>query len=364
MYIKPYIIFNNVNSHNSNTSNFTLENITDNINTQLLILDKDNKESKESNLEIEEKACFIRQQKLEYWKSLLEIYNNNHNSSSNTPKLDKTIEDEIQNILNNKTLNEFVEFENEILETFNELDDTNDILYWTRVLDRIRYKKSFLIIDNMYNIFLDNNKEAFFEEQEEKANSTIVNTYNNTNTTNTTNNPHTIKLEEEDEEEEEEEEAGESNEIKLYKEKDEENKTDIYNIPKNNNKNSNTNNTYIKYYAPKYYNRIKRGYDWNKYYQLHFDYDNLPPKVIQGYKFIIYYYELKNTKQAPQYSIEPSDTPNTCILRFKAGPPYRDIAFSILNREWDMEEKHGFKNLFHRGTYYLYFNFKRYRYRR
>ena len=25
---------------------------------------------------------------------------------------------------------------------------------------------------------------------------------------------------------------------------------------------------------------------------------------------------------------------STCILRFSAGPPYEDIAFRILNKEW------------------------------
>ena len=43
---------------------------------------------------------------------------------------------------------------------------------------------------------------------------------------------------------------------------------------------------------------------------------------------------------------------------------YEDIAFKIVNREWDMTEKSGFKNVFDRGILYLYFNFKRYRYKR
>ncbi len=36
---------------------------------------------------------------------------------------------------------------------------------------------------------------------------------------------------------------------------------------------------------PKYYNRVKSGYEWNKYNQTHYDQDNPPPKVIQGYQF-------------------------------------------------------------------------------
>ena len=44
-----------------------------------------------------------------------------------------------------------------------------------------------------------------------------------------------------------------------------------------------------------------------------------------------------------------------CIIRFHAGPPYEDIAFKIANREWDMTERAGFKNLFDRGILRLYF---------
>ncbi|KAJ1934848.1 hypothetical protein EC988_008675, partial [Linderina pennispora] len=36
---------------------------------------------------------------------------------------------------------------------------------------------------------------------------------------------------------------------------------------------------------PRYYNRVHTGYEWNKYNQTHYDTDNPPPKVVQGYKF-------------------------------------------------------------------------------
>ena len=35
---------------------------------------------------------------------------------------------------------------------------------------------------------------------------------------------------------------------------------------------------------PRYFNRVKTGYDWNKYNQTHYDHDNPPPKTVQGYK--------------------------------------------------------------------------------
>jgi len=115
---------------------------------------------------------------------------------------------------------------------------------------------------------------------------------------------------------------------------------------------------------PRYFNRVRTGYEWNKYNQVHYDYDNPPPKVIQGYKFNIFCPDLIDKSKAPQYSFERADSQNTCIIRFHAGPPYEDIAFKIVNREWDMTEKAGFKNVFDRGILYLYFNFKRYRYKR
>lgn len=38
---------------------------------------------------------------------------------------------------------------------------------------------------------------------------------------------------------------------------------------------------------PRYFNKVHTGYEWNKYNQTHYDHDNPPPKVVQGYKFNI-----------------------------------------------------------------------------
>lgn len=35
---------------------------------------------------------------------------------------------------------------------------------------------------------------------------------------------------------------------------------------------------------PRFFNRIRTGYDWNRYNKSHYDYDNPPPKTVQGYK--------------------------------------------------------------------------------
>lgn len=77
---------------------------------------------------------------------------------------------------------------------------------------------------------------------------------------------------------------------------------------------------------PKYFNRVHTGYEWNKYNQTHYDHDNPPPKIVQGYKFNIFYPDLVDKSKAPIYTIEKDgDSGETCIIRFHAGPPYEDI---------------------------------------
>ena len=55
---------------------------------------------------------------------------------------------------------------------------------------------------------------------------------------------------------------------------------------------------------PRYFARVITGYEWNKYNQTHYDADNPPPKVVQGYKFNILYPDLVDKAKAPTYKIE------------------------------------------------------------
>lgn len=85
--------------------------------------------------------------------------------------------------------------------------------------------------------------------------------------------------------------------------------------------------------------------------------DNPPPKVVQGYKvrgivilmlntvsialqFNIFYPDLIDKSKAPGFKIikEPGND-ETVLLHFFAGPPYEDIAFRIVNREWEFSHK-------------------------
>ncbi|KAH0489188.1 hypothetical protein TgHK011_009629 [Trichoderma gracile] len=129
---------------------------------------------------------------------------------------------------------------------------------------------------------------------------------------------------------------------------------------------------------PRYFNRVQMGYEWNKYNQTHYDHDNPPPKVVQGYKFNIFYPDLVDKTKAPTFKIirehgrrrgesfAAAGEVDTCLIRFIAGPPYEDIAFRIVDREWDYSAKkeRGFKSSFDKGILQLHFQFKKIFYRK
>jgi hypothetical protein len=116
---------------------------------------------------------------------------------------------------------------------------------------------------------------------------------------------------------------------------------------------------------PLFFNRVQMGYEWNKYNQTHYDHENPPPKVVQGYKFAIFYPELAGTYEAPTYKIEreggrkrgqsfaQAGEEDTCVIRFIAGPPYTDVAFRIIDKEWDYSAKRerGFRSSFDKVRY-------------
>uniref|UniRef100_A0ACD5V421 Uncharacterized protein n=1 Tax=Avena sativa TaxID=4498 RepID=A0ACD5V421_AVESA len=99
---------------------------------------------------------------------------------------------------------------------------------------------------------------------------------------------------------------------------------------------------------PKYITRVRSGYEWNKYNRVHYGHDHPPPKVVKGYKFVVCYPDLAGTKP-PEYTVhQDGESDETCIIRFHAGPPYEDIAFRIVNKEWEYSRKAGFKCTFER----------------
>ncbi|TNN13632.1 Cactin [Schistosoma japonicum] len=117
---------------------------------------------------------------------------------------------------------------------------------------------------------------------------------------------------------------------------------------------------------PRFFNRVHTGFVWNKYNQTHYDLDNPPPKIVQGYKFNVFYPDLIDKTKTPTYTLTSCGEAEKdfAILRFIAGPPYEDIAFKIVNREWEYSYKHGFRCQFQNNIFQLWFHFKRFRYRR
>lgn len=115
---------------------------------------------------------------------------------------------------------------------------------------------------------------------------------------------------------------------------------------------------------PLFYNKLKKGIVWNKYAQTHYDENNPPPKQLVGYKFNIFYPDLQDPSKAPKYKIEAGASVDHLLLRFSAGPPYEDLVFKIINKEWDTDRKYGFVSQFEKGVLQLHFNLKKDRYRR
>lgn len=111
---------------------------------------------------------------------------------------------------------------------------------------------------------------------------------------------------------------------------------------------------------PRYFNRVHTGYEWTQYNQSHYDFDNPPPKVVQGYKFNVFYPDLIDKSVTPTYVVHniPGDN-DTQVIVFKAGPPYEDVAFRIVKKPWEYSHRKGFVSTFGAGVLRLYFSFSR-----
>ncbi|XP_038211124.1 cactin [Zerene cesonia] len=79
---------------------------------------------------------------------------------------------------------------------------------------------------------------------------------------------------------------------------------------------------------PRYFNRVHTGFEWNKYNQTHYDMDNPPPKIVQGYKFNIFYPDLIDKNATPQFSLV-SQVP-TFIISFTGMSVCNPLQLGIL----------------------------------
>ena len=117
---------------------------------------------------------------------------------------------------------------------------------------------------------------------------------------------------------------------------------------------------------PRFYNKVHSGYIWNRYNRTHYDLDNPPPKTVLGYRFNIFYPDLFDKSRMPEILISPlEDEPGLLLLRINGGPPYEDIAFKVVDKEWDKSPKSGYRcQMVPGGCFQLWFRFKRLSYRR
>lgn len=317
-------------------------------------------------------------------------------SRGRSSHMGEEFEKEVNEMISDKNINELIELEKEIHQTLDCPSDFKiDVEYWENVLKKLRIRKAKAFLEDMGNKFVENYKvvpttkkptsmsvhinagdlsprlldfDKNFENlvisaaediealNEERGNilMTELQKQQKKSDKDKRKGKESTEIEQEPEESEEKKEQDkrdgkeeqEFNEVALVKEQhyDWEGKY----IPR----------------KPQFFNRVKIGYEWNKYNQTHYDQDNPPPKVVQGYKFNIFYPDLIDYTKAPEFHLEPTDNPDYCNIRFHAGPPYEDVAFKIWNKEWDFSDKQGFKCIFEGAILYLYFDFRKPRYRR
>ncbi|GAA97369.1 uncharacterized protein L969DRAFT_94426 [Mixia osmundae IAM 14324] len=116
---------------------------------------------------------------------------------------------------------------------------------------------------------------------------------------------------------------------------------------------------------PRHFNKVITAFEWTRFNRAHYDTDNPPPKVVQGYKFAIFYPDLIDKTKTPTYlTVNEPGNEDTCMLVFKAGPPYEDLGFRIVKKDWEYSHKRGFKSTFDRGVLQLQFTLKKTFYRK
>jgi hypothetical protein len=304
--------------------------------------------------------------------------------------IDQEISKELDNLVKDKLIKDLLELEVEIINNLEDPEFRDEIDYWHTALTKIRQRRAELSIQHLYDQFLEKHKDAIEEAAQLNASKEQFKTPIQTEESKL----RIQRLNEEIERLEESqkdhqkivpggynldhktmanirfdlndsfsfenfEEAPTLNfydeEAVEYEEDEKEFEDDVIFF-----KGKQYEWSYkYKPRKPRFFNRVKTGFEWNEYNKAHYNTDNPPPKVVQGYKFNIFYPDLIDKQETPKYHLEKCEDPSKLRIIFKSGPPYEDIAFEIVNKEWELRERHGFKCVFDRGILHLYFNFKR-----
>ncbi|CCG82355.1 Putative uncharacterized protein [Taphrina deformans PYCC 5710] len=313
-----------------------------------------------------------------YWRALLAVCKAQRKiskaSKNGRDLADNPVSGEINKILLGKSVEQLIALESSINK---KLDSTEpiDVDYWEDLYRAVRLKKAWLELDRMFILITkaaeeeSKRKQVVFKNGKRQALDA----------------PARYKLEEKPEASNQlmvrsTEKEFESAAARLYKqeanhelEEDEElfnREADVpTRVPKWKSKLPN-----ITPMKPKYFNRVQTGFEWNTYNKVHYNEENLPPKVVWGYRFNIFYPDLLDHTKAPTYKIEkPEGQRNTneiqedmSIIRFSAGAPYEDVCFQIVDKDWDHSSRYdrGFKSSFDKGILQLHFKFKRVNYKK
>lgn len=153
-----------------------------------------------------------------------------------------------------------------------------------------------------------------------------------------------------------------------------------------------------KLVSPYVHSMMKTRYYWNQYNKNYYSNETLPPKIIQGYKIKIKYPLLNKPENAgivPRWYITTKNkyleknkllvaneevllkvqediilceseisVKNKLLIITCDHRIYKDVGFSIIDKEWDLNPKNGFKSYFENATLHLNFNFKQPKYKR
>jgi len=319
------------------------------------------------------------------------------NMKTNTPKLRTSImgeefEKEVNEMIGDKPYDQLLELEKEIHQTLDNPSDFKiDVEYWENVLRKLRIRKAKAYLEDMGSKFIENHNKTNSPGPKKPSLSVLINAGDlSPRLLDYERNFEKLSISAAEDIEALNEERGnilmgeiqkqlskdtkgkkpakeddkivEEEEETTVDEQDEKEEQEFDEVALDDEKHYDWEGKY-QARKPQYFNRVKVGYEWNKYNQTHYDQDNPPPKIVQGYKFNLFYPDLIEQK-APAFHLEATDNPDFCVIRFTAGAPYEDVAFKIWNREWDFSDKQGFKCIFENSILYLYFNFRKPRYRR
>lgn len=121
---------------------------------------------------------------------------------------------------------------------------------------------------------------------------------------------------------------------------------------------------------PNRYCKVKTGYNWTQYNKTHYTRSNPPPKTVMWYEFTLFYPLLIQNKKVNWgriYRIEDVEqgfNDEFCLLVFAPGPPYADVAYRIVRRQWDTRPGAVRCSFDAKGKFRLFFKFSNSNYKR